>query len=273
MRKLPVVAFADIDVVPLPAGEARGALARVLETLACERIMLVFCSRRTRAQVESARQAFGVFHPFITESGGAVFVPERYFGADFERVRKVGGYQAIEFASHYELVAETVRRSADRLNIGVLGFNDMSVEQVARECGFSLLDARLAKLREYGEPFRLLCANPIAERRLFRLLESAGLTCTRGDDFHLATSARGPMDGIALLTTQYRAAFGSVITAAAVEGVGASDLAPHVGVVLDPISVEPGDPQAGIRWLETIIHECDSVRAAHTTVRAAGAAG
>lgn len=269
MRKTPVVVFADIDAVPAPAAESRGGLARMLEAAAHERVMFVFCSQRTRAQVESTRQAFGIFHPFLTESGGAAFLPERYFGTEVENTRKVGGYQAVEFATQYDAVVEAVRRAAERLNVGVIGFSDMSVEQVARECRLSLLEARLAKLREYGEPFRLLSANPVAERRLFRALEATGLTCRRGTDFHLATAAKGPQSGIALLTRLYRIAFGSVVTAAAVEGVGAAELAPHVDVALDPIVLEPDDPGAGLHWLERIVQDSDNVRAAPHATRTA----
>ena len=100
MRKRPVVTFVDIDAIPAPRGRiAEGAWRDLLEALARERIMLVFCSRRTRAQVESTRQAFGIFHPFVCEGGAAAFVPERYFGSDVESTPKVGGYQAVEFAS------------------------------------------------------------------------------------------------------------------------------------------------------------------------------
>ena len=84
MRKLPVVAFVDIDAVPVPAGEPREPLSDMLETLARDRIMIVFCSQRTRAQLEGTRQAFGIFHPFICEGGAAAFVPERYFGSDID---------------------------------------------------------------------------------------------------------------------------------------------------------------------------------------------
>jgi mannosyl-3-phosphoglycerate phosphatase len=269
MRKTPVVAFVDIDVVPAPPAEGRGALARMLEMLARERITLIFCSQRTRAQVESTRQAFGIFHPFVTESGGAVFLPERYFGSRVENTRSVGGYEAIEFATHYDVIVEALRRAADRLGIGVLGFSDMSVEQVARECGLSLLEARLAKLREYGEPFRLLSANPVAERRLFRLLESTGVNCRRGGDFHMATAATGPQAAIALLATLYRVAFGSVLTAAAGEGIGRSDLLPFVDAPFDPIVLNQEDPSAGLIWLERIVHESDNARAAQHAARAA----
>jgi predicted mannosyl-3-phosphoglycerate phosphatase (HAD superfamily) len=269
MRKTPVVAFVDIDPVPAPSADSRGALARMLELLARERVMLVFYSQRTRAQVESTRQAFGVFHPFVTEGGSAAFLPERYFGSEIQHTRKIGGYEAVEFATPYQAVVDTVRFTAERLNVGVLGFGDMSVEQVARECGLSLLEARLAKLREYGEQFRLLSANPVAERRLFRALEHAGLVCRNGANFHVATAAKGPQAAVALLTGLYRSAFGSVLTAAAVEGAGFAELAPHVDVALAPIVLEPDDPLAGLNWLERIVQECDNARAAQHAARAA----
>jgi hypothetical protein len=114
-----------------------------------------------------------------------------------------------------------------------------------------------------------LSTNPVAERRLFRALEATGLTCRRGTDFHLATAAKGPQSGIALLTRLYRIAFGSVATAAAVEGVGAAELAPHVDVALDPIVLEPDDPGAGLHWLERIVQDSDNVRAAQHATRTA----
>jgi len=212
MRIVPIIEFVDVDALPPPGSDRGGAYAEMLAALASERIVIVFCSRRTRAEVESMRQALGVFHPFVCEDGAALFVPERYFGDTIENARRVGGYEAIEFAASYESVGATLHRVADRLNIGVLGFGDMSVELVSRECGLSLLDARLAKLREYSERFRLLCENPVAERRLFRALEAAGLTCRKGDRFHDAGSAAGAGRAISWLTARYTAAFGHVLT-------------------------------------------------------------
>lgn len=269
MRKVPVVTFVDIDAVPVPAPDARGHQADALESMARERIVVVFCSRRTRAEVESARQAFGVFHPFVCEGGAAAFIPERYFGSDVENTRKIGGYQAVEFATPYEEIVAALRRASDRLNIGVLGFNDMSVEQVARECGLSLLEARRAKLREYGEPFRLLCANPVAERRLFRALEGAGLTCRRGDDFHHVSAANGPRAAIAVLTTLYRIAFGSVLTAGTREGTGEAEILPHVEAALDPSRLDAAAPLGAQAWLQWIVQEVDNLRDARVPARAA----
>jgi mannosyl-3-phosphoglycerate phosphatase len=275
MRKVPFVTFVDIDAAPAPTGESRAPMSDLLETLAQERIMLVFISQRTRAQLESTRQALGVFHPFVCEGGAAAFVPERYFGSDLENARKVGGYQAIEFAAPYESAVDKLRRASDRLGIGILGFNDMSVELVARECGLTLLEAHLAKLREYAEPFRLLCANPVAERRLFRAVESTGLTCRRGEPFHTVCASSGPRPAIDVLTTLYRLAFGKIVTAAMDEGSGATDIVPFVDV---PLATGPqkktqsqrdsGAPCARA-WLESLIEQVQFCRDARVVTYAA----
>ena len=266
MSKLhvPAIVFADIDWAPPVRLFDRGdRLAAVLEMLAVRRITLVLCSRRTRAEVESIRQDLGIFHPFVCENGAAAFVPERYFGSELENARKVGGYQAIEFGAPYEQVVETLRRVADRLGLRVQGFHDMSVEQVSRERGLSLLEARLAKLREYSEPFRLLSGNPVAEYRLLKALGAAGLTCVTLGSFHHAGTVPGAAAAAAVLTTLYRVAFGSIVTAAVGDGATASDIAPRVDLRLE---VPAGGP---VDWLESIVQHIDSIREARLSRPAA----
>lgn len=254
----PVVAFVDIDGAPQDTSDRQLRLAGLLESLAGERITLVFYSHRTRAEMETFRQALGVFHPFICESGAAAFVPGRYFGTDLENARDVAGYQAIEFGAPYGDMVSTVHRVADRLGLGVVGFSDMSVEQVARECGTSLLNARLAKLREYSEPFRLLLANPVAERRMVKAIAGAGLTCiVRGPFYHVG-SVSGPGAAVAVLCTLYKVAFGSVVTAGIGDGPFGTEVARQVEVALGPIAAGQ-DPVA---WLEAIIASVRGIRQA-----------
>jgi hypothetical protein len=95
----PVIVFADLDDAPACPFDRVDRLAGLLETLATSRIMTVFVSRRTRADVERIRQSLGIFHPFVCEGGCGAFVPPRYFGADLSHARSVDGYQAIDFGS------------------------------------------------------------------------------------------------------------------------------------------------------------------------------
>lgn len=254
----PAIVFVDIDAPPGLAVEQRDRLAGVLEQMAAERITLVICSHHARAEVERTRQALGVFHPFVCENGAAAFVPERYFGSDPENTRLVGGYHAIEFAWPYQRVVDTLRRVAARLGLEVLPFSEMSVAEVARECGLPLLDARRAKLREYGEPFRLLSPSPVAERRLLKALAGAGLTCVARDGFLHAGSVSGPGAAAAALTTLYELAFGRILTAAMGggrpwEGVASSADA-RIRMAGPDVSAAPVD------WLERIVHEVRNIR-------------
>ena len=266
MSKLPTpaIVFADIDSAPpMHLFEPGDRQAALLEALAVRRITLVLCSRRTRAEVESIRQHLGVFHPFVCENGAAAFVPERYFGSDLEDTRKVGGYQAIEFGSPYQQVVDTIRRVTDRLGLRVQGFHDMSVEQVSREHGLPLLEARLAKLREYSEPFRLLSANPVAEYRLLKALSAAGLTCVTLGPFHHAGTVPGAGAAAAVLATLYRIAFGSIVTAVVGDGAPAADIESRVDLRLE---VPAGGP---VDWLGAIVQDIDNIREARVSRPAA----
>ena len=255
----PVVAFVDIDGVPQGSSDRHTRLASLLESLAGERITLVFYSHRTRAEIETIRQGTGIFHPFICESGAAAFVPGRYFGTDLESARDVAGYQAIEFGAPYGDMVSAVHRIADRLGLGVSGFSDMSVEQVARECGTSLLDARLAKLREYSEPFRLLLANPVAERRMVKAIAAAGLSCIVKGPFHHVGSVAGPGAAVGVLSRLYKVAFGSAVTAGIGGGQFGADVARRVDVMLGASSADRED---SVAWLEGIIESVRGLRQA-----------
>lgn len=270
MHITPVIAFADADGIPPSDAGCIGPVgADALAALARERIVLVLCSSRTRAQMESTRQALGVFHPFIAESGAAVFVPERYFSTELEATRRIGGYQVLEFCTPYEQLVSVVRRTADRLGIGIAGFNDMSVEQVARECRLPLLEARLAKLREYREPFRLLCANSIAERRLLRALETAGVFCTREGGFLVAGTTQGMHKGVTELSALYRGALGGALTACAAEGPDAADYGRLVDVTLQPVPLPAGETRPARAWVLGLIDQITAVREANVHARAA----
>jgi predicted mannosyl-3-phosphoglycerate phosphatase (HAD superfamily) len=235
MAKLPVILFLDGDTIPPVLRSGPHRVAGILETLAADRITIVLCAYRTRAEMEHLRQSLGVFHPFVCEGGAAAFVPERYFGSPIENARAVGGYEAIEFAPGYDATVDRLRRHADRQNVAVTGFNDMSVAQVAHECGQSLLDARLAKLREYSECFRLLRDNPLAEQRLITALRASGLDTRPAGPFLQTVAQNGFGPAVAVLSTLYRLTFGKIVTACLGSEPFETALASHVDAVIDDI--------------------------------------
>jgi len=114
-------------------------------------IPIIFCSAKTRAEQEVYRRRMGVFHPFIVENGGAIFIPQGYFPFLFEHHKVVGGLLVIELGTSYE----EVRKSLDKIrkdgNFHFRSFGDMSAEEVAEMTGLNVELAKLAKQREYDE--------------------------------------------------------------------------------------------------------------------------
>jgi predicted mannosyl-3-phosphoglycerate phosphatase (HAD superfamily) len=98
-------------------------------------------------------------HPFISENGGAVYLPRGAFSSSSDAAEQ-SAYDVLAFGAPHQHVIEALRRTAQTLRIEVRSFNDMPVQEVADECGLSLAEARLAQLREYDEPFRILEADP-----------------------------------------------------------------------------------------------------------------
>jgi predicted mannosyl-3-phosphoglycerate phosphatase (HAD superfamily) len=141
-----------------------------------------------------------------------VFIPKGYLGFTVRDGCEVAGYTVVEFGRSYTEIVDILRSTAERLRIQIRGFREMSVEQVARECGLSLLEARLAKLREYGEFFRVLDPDPAARPRLFKALHAARILCTTGRLYDHVGAAVDHRLGVGLLCGLYRRACGDVVS-------------------------------------------------------------
>ena len=237
----PIVVFSDVDgVLRHHDMHAWTEAARAIRRLEREDIPLVLCSSHTRAEIEWIQQELGIHHPFICESGSAAFIPSGYFKLHVPRARDVAGYQAVEFGRSYAEVVRTLNRIAERLRIDIVGFSDMSVEEVARHCDLSLLKARLAKLREYGERFRVLDPRERTGGRLFSALKRAGLRWIPGEPFDHVGASVDTIVAVNLLRTLYQRARGPVVTLGLADE-GADDTLLHV---VDRRVMVPGDDPA-----------------------------
>ena len=179
--------------------------------LADHQVPLVLCSSRTRAECEIIQQEFHFRHPFISENGGAVYLPRGYFSSSSDPA-DMSGYDVIPFGGPHQHVVEILRQTAEGQAIEVRGFNGMSVQEVADECGVTLAEARLAQLREYGEPFRILSSDPAVHSRLIGALRRAGLRCVNGRGVHHVSFGADVRRSVHALASLYRQRFGRVLT-------------------------------------------------------------
>ncbi len=99
-----------------------------------------------------------------------------------------------------------------RARVDIVGFSEMSVSEVSLDSGLPIMQAQLAKLRDYEEPFRLISEDMDAHARLRRTLQAANVGCISDGRYEYAGA---PVDvglGAQWLTQLYRRIHGTLLT-------------------------------------------------------------
>lgn len=168
------------------------ALQRVKE----HEIPLIFTTSKTKAEVELLQKKVGICEPFIVENGAALFIPSDYHNFDLSRLESYEDKKIMVFGQRYQKVLEFYNLYKD--DFGMVGFSDMQDKQIAELTGLALSDVRLARQREFTEPFILNDVSKLKE--LERLALCSQLKVTKGGRFyHLMGETQDK--GIAVMDT------------------------------------------------------------------------
>jgi len=81
-------------------------------------------------------------HPFISENGGGVFIPLGYF--DVEGVVR-DNYVVIELGIGYDELREKIKEIERGVGCRIIGFGDLSIEDIMKLTGLEVEEAVLAK--------------------------------------------------------------------------------------------------------------------------------
>ena len=176
-----------------------------IERLRDEGVPLVLCTSKTRAEVEAIRIALRNDHPFIVENGGGVYVPAGYFPFEIDGAERRGSYVVIPIGDPYADLVQALERASSASGVRVRGFAGMSDEEVAGATGLDLDEARLAREREFDEPFVVLDAG--RADALLSAIEREGKRWTRGGRFYHITGANDKAGAVSRLLALYRRHF------------------------------------------------------------------
>jgi mannosyl-3-phosphoglycerate phosphatase len=229
MSDAALIVLSDLDGTLLDhTTYAFDAARAALERLHDARVPLVLCTSKTRAEVEPIRAALRNSHPFIVENGGGVCVPMGYFPFEIDGTERRGDYEVISLGDRYAELTRALTRASRASGVAVRGFADMTDDEVAAETGLPPRDARLARQREFDEPFVVLEPERAAE--LLAAIEREGKRWTTGGRFHHITGASDKAAAVRLLVALYRRQLGDVRT------VGLGD-APNDAAFLNAVDV------------------------------------
>jgi mannosyl-3-phosphoglycerate phosphatase len=205
-RRLIVVTDIDGSLLE-PRADALPCERTALDFLAARGIPLVINSSRTHAEIERIHETLKLLAPSISEHGSALFIPPGCFPSVPDRaVRAVGGH-VIEFGRPYHEVVDAVRVTAREVGVDVVGFADLTIEDVAGELGVTDVEAQLAKLREYTELIRIANETDAARSHLFNALRRRGFRCWPTARHHLVTATRNPAESLLTLRALWRQAW------------------------------------------------------------------
>ncbi len=179
-----IVLFTDLDGTLLDQHtyswrEASEALAEIER----RKIPLIFCTSKTRAEVEFLRRKIDNSHPFITENGGGVFIPHGYFPQRVEGAVTVKTYHCLALARPYDEILDALDEIASEAGVEAVGFHKMSAKEIAENSGLDPQQVQLARQRDFDEPFFLAGATPAKEQKFIRLARERKMEVVRGTRF------------------------------------------------------------------------------------------
>ena len=239
------IVFADLDgtILDLVTYSYEKSLAGI-NRLKGMGVPLIFCSAKTRAEQEVYRRKLGIFHPFIVENGGAIFIPRGYFPFSFEYHKSVAELLVIELGTPYKEVRQLLVKVRKEGGFQFRGFGDMSDGEVAGETGLDIESAKLAKQREYDET--VVVASEAKQSHIsageidkfLQKIKQAGLNWTHGGRFYSIMGDNDKGKAVKIVTGLYREMWGEIETI----GLGDSlnDL-PMLSVVDIPVLVQKKD--------------------------------
>jgi len=211
-----LVVFSDLDGTLLdPRSYTFRAARPALEALRQHGIPLVLVSSKTRAELEYWRRRLKNTHPFVVENGGAIFIPRGYFPFTPAGASDQGAYCVLVLGRPYRELTAALEDAAAETETPVQAFHGMSVRQVRFCTGLPRALARLAKQREYDEPFLVEGRDPAL---LLRSIEQRGLRWTRGGRFYHVLGENDKAQGVRILIEAYRRAQGPVCAAGLGDG-------------------------------------------------------
>jgi mannosyl-3-phosphoglycerate phosphatase family protein len=223
-----------------------------LDFLAAAGVQLVINSGRTRAEIERLRQTLRLRTPYISEHGSALFLPKGSLPFIPLHAQPALGGRVIEFGRRYHEVVDGLRAASGEATVEVIGFSALTIEDVGRELGVPIVEAQLAKLREYTEIFRIVDEDDAGRSRLLKALRRRGLRCWQLGAHYLVTASLDRAESLELLKAMWTQAWGAPLVIGLADSEDDLGWLRHVNVAVYIPDEHLGVPPRVLRKLPTV---------------------
>jgi len=183
---------------------------------------LVLVTSKTRREVDALKNQLKednleFNHPFIFENGSAICIPKGYFNFDLKEI--ISDYPVEEEDNNYIIKISkanyqnmiTILKEIEKdIKAKIIGFNDLSPEELSKECGLSVEQSKLAKKREFDEPFRIEPDNPELYKKAEEIIKQKGLNYTKGGRYAHIMGKHDKGLSVEILNKLYNRQFGKI---------------------------------------------------------------
>jgi mannosyl-3-phosphoglycerate phosphatase len=202
------VIFADLDGTLLNDRYEYNETKPILDQITARGGSVVFCSSKTKSEIEYYRKKIGINEPFISENGAAIFIPKGYFPFQYA-CTTTPAYNTIRLGTSYHELREKLAQIKQKTAAKIVGFGDMTLCEVAADTGLPMNLAQLAKKREHDEPFKLLEGN---KNKILSAVNREGLKLTEGGRYFHLTGNSDKGKAASKLKMLYSKMYGKVET-------------------------------------------------------------
>ena len=151
--KHPII-FTDLDGTLLDHHTySHQAADTLLQKLEENTIPVIPITSKTRAELMELRLELNNDHPFITENGSAVFIPDGYFSKQPDNTIKRDGFLIYELSKSRQHWLKILQR-LDNFADDYLSFTAAGIEGIQEMTGLNAAQAQLSNLRECSEPLQ-----------------------------------------------------------------------------------------------------------------------
>lgn len=202
------IVFTDLDGAMLDEYYSYGTVKETIRKIKENKIPIIICTSKTRAEIEIYTRELDIKDPFISENGGAIFIPKGYFEFDFDHSKEDDDYFIIELGTRADKLIEVMKKIKKFYKVKC--FHDMTTEELSRDAALPPERAEKAKLREYDEAFKLVDRH--AEEHIKQLVKEAGLQFVEGTRYWHIHGNNDKGKAVSILCDLFRKKFDEIKT-------------------------------------------------------------
>lgn len=162
LRQTANILFIAVDSLIPARGKSFPGLDEFTAALDHQGIPAVWLTSRSRLQFDEPRRKLAHTHPFISEDGCALYLPEDYFHLRPESVAskqqkqatvRLGRFTCLPMAEALPASAEALESLSEDTGVPVVPLRSLSPRELAQNTNLPQRDAELSRQRDFDEVF------------------------------------------------------------------------------------------------------------------------